>query len=533
MEYKVLYRKYRPTNFDQIVGQDYIINILKKAVVNNKLSHAYLFSGPRGTGKTSTAKVFAKAINCEDNNLGNPCDKCPSCVEFDGSPDIIEIDAASNNGVDEIRELRNNVKLVPALSKYKVYIIDEVHMLSIGAFNALLKTLEEPPAHVIFILATTDAQKIPVTVISRCQRFDFHQLSSDVISNYLLDICQAEGIKASKEATDEIAYLSDGAMRDALGLLDQILSVVNKELKTVDVEKIIKTVSKQKLEELYLAIESNDAEKTSKIVNDLANSGYDFTSFVNKLVKFLRDKAILVKQNKNNSQMPFTKIKNLIFNLNKILYNSKTEISPYLLAEIELLDNIDTKDTLIENNSFKEIPSSNLMVENPIDSREPVKLKKAEKGLDKDFKRIRINNCFAKASKERLNASKKNWLEFINYLSEENHKLYGFAVDSDLVAASDNYLLLKCNSESQTSLFNKNVEKIEKEYLNFLKEEYLMALLTEEEWKNYKNKYIDDKKKNITYEIIEETKPKTKNVAENKLSKIAYKIFDEKNIKVE
>ena len=242
MEYKVLYRKYRPTNFDQIVGQDYIINILKKAIINNKLSHAYLFSGPRGTGKTSTAKVFAKAINCENNQLGSPCNECSSCVEFENNPDIIEIDAASNNGVDEIRELRNNVKLVPALSRYKVYIIDEVHMLSIGAFNALLKTLEEPPAHVIFILATTDAQKIPVTVVSRCQKFDFHQLSTDIISNYLLKICEAEGIKATKETTDEIAYLSDGAMRDALGLLDQILGTVGDELNIESLEEIIKTV---------------------------------------------------------------------------------------------------------------------------------------------------------------------------------------------------------------------------------------------------------------------------------------------------
>ncbi len=527
MEYKVLYRKYRPTSFDEIVGQDYIINILKKSIASNKLSHAYLFSGPRGTGKTSTAKVFAKAINCENSENGEPCNKCSSCIEFDSSPDIIEIDAASNNGVDEIRELRNNIKLVPALSKYKVYIIDEVHMLSIGAFNALLKTLEEPPAHIIFILATTDAQKIPVTVVSRCQRFDFHQLSVDRISDYLIKVCELEGIKASKEATDEIAYLSDGAMRDALGLLDQILGLVSKELTINDVEGIIKTVSVQKLEELYEALEENNPAVISRIVNNVEKDGYDFTSFVNKLVKFLRDKAVLVKQKSSNSRLGFPKIKNLIFNLNKILYNSKTEISPFLLLEMELLDNIEE-----ELVSF-------VKQESPVEKAEVKKTTNEEKSeaepelIDDSLKKVRVNNCFAEANKDSLNINKKTWIDFINYVSESDYKLCGFVVDSQVAAASATHLIITCNSDSQAALFNKNKDKIEKAYLDFSKLKLLLVLLTNEEWENCKNKYIEDKKKNIIYKIIEEEKPKKKNIAETKIGKMAYKIFDEKNIKIQ
>ena len=175
MDYKVLYRKYRPDNFSSIVGQDYMVSILKNAIKTEKISHAYIFSGPRGTGKTSTAKVFAKAINCLNPTNEGPCNECDSCLHFKENADIIEIDAASNNGVDEIREIINNIKLAPAYSKYKVYIIDEVHMLSTSAFNALLLTLEEPPKHVVFILATTNIEAVPITILSRCQRFDFHK----------------------------------------------------------------------------------------------------------------------------------------------------------------------------------------------------------------------------------------------------------------------------------------------------------------------------------------------------------------------
>ena len=223
MKYKVLYRKYRPNNFENIIGQHYIIKTLKNSIINNNISHAYIFSGPRGTGKTTTAKVFSKAINCSNPVDGSPCEKCEFCTNFHENPDIIEIDAASNNGVDEIRNLIDNIKLTPTNGKYKVYIIDEVHMLTTSAFNALLLTLEGPPAHSIFILATTNIESVPITILSRCQRFDFQKITIDDIVKRLSEICKLENIDIEDDALTEIAYLSEGRMRDALSLLDQLI----------------------------------------------------------------------------------------------------------------------------------------------------------------------------------------------------------------------------------------------------------------------------------------------------------------------
>ena len=249
--YQTLYRKYRPSNFNEVIGQDIIIKTIKNEIKNNKLSHAYIFSGPRGTGKTSTAKIIAKTINCENPIDLMPCNKCVNCTLINNkqSIDIIEIDAASNNGVDEIRELRNNVNLVPSSGKYKIYIIDEVHMLSIGAFNALLKTLEEPPSHVIFILATTEIHKIPNTILSRCQKFDFNKISVNKIKERLEYIIKEEKINIEEEAIIEIARLADGGMRDALSILDQVISYSDDKITVSSIHEINGTIPQYELKE--------------------------------------------------------------------------------------------------------------------------------------------------------------------------------------------------------------------------------------------------------------------------------------------
>ena len=273
--YQALYRKYRPFEFKDVVGQDVIVNTLKNAVAYNHVSHAYLFSGPRGTGKTTIAKIFARAVNCLEPEDGLACGKCKNC-EYSFSKecmDIIEIDAASNNGVDEIRELRNKVNILPSELKYKVYIIDEVHMLSIGAFNALLKTIEEPPSHVIFILATTDPQKIPSTIVSRCQWYSFKKINNSDIVKKLRQIVDAENISVDVKVLEKIAEASDGGLRDAIGLLDKLRAYATDDI-TLDVfYELNGQVNDSELKELEKMIFSNNVKDTLFIIEEYYQNG--------------------------------------------------------------------------------------------------------------------------------------------------------------------------------------------------------------------------------------------------------------------
>ena len=294
MNYKVLYRKYRPNDFENIIGQDYIIKTLKNSVCSGNISHAYIFSGPRGTGKTSTAKVFAKAINCLNHENGSPCGKCEFCLNYSDNPDIIEIDAASHNGVDQIRELIDNVKLIPSNGKYKVYIIDEVHMLTTSAFNALLLTLEEPPSHVVFIFATTNVENVPITILSRCQRFDFRKISITDIVARLEDICKIEKIKIDKDAINEIAALSEGGMRDALSILDQ-LSKNDEKIDLSLVENQMKTVSSNTINEMLDNLEMNDPKKILDFLELLKEKAVDYKVFSKKMVNICSNRAKDIK----------------------------------------------------------------------------------------------------------------------------------------------------------------------------------------------------------------------------------------------
>lgn len=298
MGYTALYRKFRPASFNEVCGQEHIVRTLKNQLVSGRISHAYLFCGTRGTGKTSTAKIFAKAISCLSPKDGEPCNNCEMCRAIDcgRSFNIFEIDAASNNGVDNIRELRDEVAYPPAVGKYKVYIIDEVHMLSLAAFNALLKTLEEPPSYVVFILATTDPQKVPVTILSRCQRFDFRRISGQTISQTLLEYMKDENIDITKDAADVIAGVSDGAMRDALSILDRCISFFYGEKITRDkVLEVIGAADKSVFFEITEAFADFDTMKALDVIKNVFDSGRDINRFINELVIHLRN-LLLAKQ---------------------------------------------------------------------------------------------------------------------------------------------------------------------------------------------------------------------------------------------
>ena len=331
MSYIALYRAYRPQNFSDVAGQEVIVQTLRNAVTNNKIGHAYLFSGPRGTGKTSLAKIFAKTINCTNVIEGNPCDKCDACLSFTNNEanDIIEIDGASNNGVDEIRDLRDKVKYLPGVGKYKVYIIDEVHMLTTGAFNALLKTLEEPPAHVVFILATTEVHKIPATILSRCQRYDFKNIDLENIIKRINYIVDKENIKITTDAIETIAINAHGGLRDALSLLDQAISFTNDEITEDDINQIIGAVSKADLIELLTFISNNEASSALKLINTFLSKGSDEERIIADLIVTLKD-LLLAKVEYNGNKL-FSNLKRSI---------STNKIYHYLDVLIEMQNNM-------------------------------------------------------------------------------------------------------------------------------------------------------------------------------------------------
>ena len=294
MAYVALYRKFRPQKFSEVVGQEHIEKTLKNQILNNRIGHAYLFCGGRGSGKTSTAKILARAVNCTNVQDGEPCNECENCLSaLSGNlVDITEMDAASNNGVDNIRDIREEVEFIPTSGKYRVYIIDEVHMLSTGAFNALLKTLEEPPAHVIFILATTEPQKIPATILSRCQRFDFRRLKEADIAKRLKYICDEINIKIEDGALKIISNLADGAMRDAISILDRCVSDGDEVITEEKIRELSGVPEFEYLYDMTMALVNKDSIKTIEVTRKIINAGKDINVYLWELIKFQRDIAI-------------------------------------------------------------------------------------------------------------------------------------------------------------------------------------------------------------------------------------------------
>ena len=507
--YQTLYRKYRPKNFDSVVGQDVVVQTLKNSIKNNKINHAYIFFGPRGVGKTSIAKIFARTVNC-DKQDGNICDECDKCISSKSNEclDIIEIDAASNNGVDEIRELRDKVNLVPSELKYKVYIIDEVHMLTIQAFNALLKTLEEPPAHVIFILATTDPQKVPETIISRCQCFSFDRISSKNIVLNLENICKKENIEVDKETLESIAEMSNGGMRDSIGMLDKLFAYCGNKITYEDFIKVNKIVSTKEVD--------NFIELVNDVIGKIEewnSTGVNVTQLLEMMLISLKNIIIssITGKSKYEDNNKLIKLSNLI---NENLFDIKKSSNPKIYIEIMFLGfmndyQIISREIILEEKPTKEVNKKNNedkmstdIVEKKIEKH---KIEEQEESNIEEIMKIRLNNAFATANKQELEKDKEKMNKLNDYtFDQEIGYLVCSLLDSKLRVSSENYLVI---SYEYDSMVNENIKLLNK-MTNVLKEKADIAkkisIISDELWEKEKKKYVSMLKNKEKYEIIEE-----------------------------
>lgn len=522
MSYQALYRKYRPSTLNDVIGQDVVIQILKNALLNNKVCHAYMFSGPRGIGKTSIAKLLAKAVNCTNLEDGDACGKCENCVSInEGScPDIIEIDAASNNGVDEIREIKNKVNLVPNQLKYKVYIIDEVHMLSIGAFNALLKTLEEPPEHVIFILATTDLHKVPTTIISRCQCFEFHRISNVNIVNRLKYICEAENIRIEDNVLEMIANLSDGGLRDAVGMLDKLNAYSNSSITIDDFEKVNGIVSKEQKIQFLNYIQASDISNTINFLDSIYDNGKDFVLFVQDLLYLCKDLIVNYYIN-NDSQydsnflISFSILLNDLLKEIKFSSDIKTIVEIYFLnymnknANIQNNEKIEAKNDIsipkssedIKNTEKIDINDNNSHLESKIISREII----SDDNLVQNGKinDMIVNNCFARADKNEKRMFESKWNSLNDYaLDSEYGAAACFISDGKIRAVGLGEVILSFNYESMINRGFSMILKIQKLLEKIYQKHYDVALLTDDEWNQEKEKYIQNMNNHVPYQYV-------------------------------
>lgn len=523
MGYLALYRKYRPVDFNSVYGQEEVVTVIKNAIVSGKVSHAYLFCGPRGTGKTTIAKIIARLVNCENLVDGNPCGKCYNCLNYLNSNDIVEIDAASNNGVDEIRELRDKINLVPSNSKYKVYIIDEVHMLTTQAFNALLKTLEEPPSHVIFILATTEPHKIPLTIASRCQKFRFSKIDDKKIVERLREISNLEGITIDDDALYEIARLSDGGMRDAINFLDQLVAYSNDNITIDDVYKVNGSVSYEELYTLLDNIKNNSKVKLIEFVDYLDESGKDINKFVEEMLIFLKD--VILYKNANILSSISTKndyiklvsdkyndkdLYDLIESLNGVQNSIKISNHSSIIFMTSILKYSDLKFGNIEINGEK---SSEKIISQEIIEKKDKNISQNRENISREIKdssisdeqvELRVNNSLALASKSVLEEFKSKWNSLDDYIDDEEFSVVsGLLKDSNIVVGASKYVILSCNYPSTASRINSNLDVTEKLLERLFGTKVYVVAVDNDRWKGIKNKYIDDLKKGIKYNVKE------------------------------
>src|SRR5699024_5171302 len=527
MSYQALYRVWRPKNFSDVVGQAHITRTLQNAIAQEKFSHAYLFSGPRGTGKTSAAKIFAKTINCEHAPTTEACNECAACRGIqDGSiSDVIEIDAASNTSVDDIREIRDKVKYGSSSVPYKVYIIDEVHMISVNAFNALLKTLEEPPKHVVFILATTEPHKIPLTIISRCQRFDFKPIGSRAIVDRMQKIIDAENITVSPEALETVALAAEGGMRDALSILDQAISYSDDTVELDDVLAVTGGVSQQILTNIVKEMYHKNVQQALNLLDDLIQHGKDPARFVFDLIYFLRDLLLYksapslenvleraridseFKQLSANVHVEW--IQDAIMQLNQCQQEIKWTNSPKVFIEISILtitnryhekqqagDVADSEEITRLTNKLAQLEKEiNTLKERPVTAT-PTKSSEPRKPPTRAMRNSykipyeKIRNVLQEAKKAALKEVQSEWGGFLNKLKTTNAPAHATIQDSKPAAASDKALVVAFKYEIHCSLFLDNQEIVESVLSNIIGKQLEIIPIPDNNWKELRNEYI-------------------------------------------
>lgn len=566
MEYLALYRKYRPAVLKEMVGQNEIRKIIASSIHNGTVSHAYLFSGPRGTGKTTTAKIMAKMVNCENLNGDLPCGECDSCLSVEKGNDIIEIDAASNNGVDEIRELREKANLVPSVCKYKVYIIDEVHMLTTQAFNALLKTLEEPPKHVIFILATTEYYKIPLTITSRCQKFQFNKIDVDDIVKKLREISSLEKIEISDEALYEIAKISDGGMRDSINFLDQLRSFKQSKIEINDVFNVYGNVSFEEISKLLLNLMNGNFAEITMFLEELNNNGKNYTKFLEEVMEFLKD--FVLYKNKVDYSLIKTDVNyynelDKIYSIDDIFYivdeiNKLIEKIKFVSRQVVV---VVTNFLLISNKLNRITGSDRNVIDNNINdighSNEKINYKSKEyftsnndtlnnnvivdmsnvnsndeifSDNDVDFfvenKDIIINNAFALADKKLKLDLQSKWSKVHDYLTDSHYSLIaGKWADVKIEVAGGNYVIFTAMYDSLISSIHSSINLNNSFISTILGDNYYYIVISDSEWNNYRDEYITNIKNGKKY-VLKELISLEKDNNIDKKTTIVDKLFD-------
>ena len=533
--HKALYRAYRPQTFKDVVGQEHIIKTLKNQIENGNVGHAYLFCGTRGTGKTSTAKIFARAVNCIDSVNEEPCNECEVCKDIlnDNIMDVIEIDAASNNSVDDVREIRENVKYTPAKCKYKVYIIDEVHMLSQGAFNALLKTLEEPPSYVIFILATTEPHKIPATILSRCQRFDFKRVTVQDMSSRMKEICEDVNIEVDERALNLIARNSQGALRDALSILDQCMSFSDDKIDYKDVVDLLGTVNIEQLFEMAEYVIKEDTKKCLEILNEFVIWGKDIKNLIDDLIDHFRNLMICkvsteldeiislpeetIQQLKLQSSLIDT---NNIIRILNILSETQDSIksssNPRVLAEVSIMKLSqpmfdESKEALIKRiaNLEEAIRNGNIKVSiennsSNVESKTPEEMVITKQEVEEVY--------YEDVKSEDVKLIEKSWENILmNIKKDKNMPVYAILREAKdfNVYANDLYIIFDDNFAFAKNRLNdpKTLEYIENIIKGTLNRSFSIKIILKSESKNIKLE-IEKIEKDKGQQILEEVFPK-------------------------